>query len=254
MVPIRDENPITTTPYVTYTFIALNLLVFIYEASLSGPARELLFNTFAVVPRDLSLSFNTGFGAPHISEWGTLLSAEFLHAGFLHLGGNMLYLWIFGNNVEDQLGHLKFFLFYLVCGVLASLCQWYVAPGSTIPSLGASGAIAGVMGAYIFRFPNVRVLTFIPIFFASVRVPALLFLGFWFVEQAFYGITSLGTAADVGMNGGVAYWAHAGGFVFGAVLGYLLGLFDDADDDNPSLQTVKSLEKRVEKTMGEPSE
>ena len=115
-----------------------------------------------------------------------------------------------------------------MCGVLATLCQWYIAPESTIPSLGASGAIAGVMGAYIFRFPNVRVLTFIPIFFTAFRVPALLFLGFWFVEQAFYGVASLGTAADVWMNGGVAYWAHAGGFVFGAVLGYLLGLFDKA--------------------------
>ena len=249
MVPIRDDNPITTTPYVTYAFIGVNVLVFLYEATLSAPNLEALFNTFAVVPKDLSMSFNTGFGAPHISEWGTLLSAEFLHAGFLHMGGNMLYLWIFGNNVEDQLGHVKFFCFYLVCGVLASLCQWYVAPASPIPSLGASGAIAGVMGAYIFRFPNVRVLTFIPIFFASVRIPALLFLGFWFVEQAFYGVASLGASADVGMGGGVAYWAHAGGFVFGAVLGYLLGLFDDADEDNPSYAAIKE----GEDALSEPS-
>ncbi|EDX87388.1 peptidase, S54 (rhomboid) family, putative [Synechococcus sp. PCC 7335] len=231
MVPIRDDNPITTTPYVTYGLIALNLLVFLYEASLSGPNLEALFNTFAVVPRDLSTSFNTGLGYPHVSEWGTLLSAEFLHAGFFHVGGNMLYLWIFGNNVEDQLGHLKFLCFYLVCGVLASLCQWYVAPESTVPSLGASGAIAGVMGAYIFRFPEVRVLTFVPIFFTAFRVPALLFLGFWFVEQALYGFASLGASADVGMGGGVAYWAHAGGFVFGALLGYWLGLFNNTDKD-----------------------
>lgn len=226
MVPIRDDNPITITPYVTYGLIALNVLIFFYEASLSGPDLEALFRTFGVVPSELSYSFNTGMGFPHVTEWGTLLSSEFLHAGFLHVSGNMLYLWVFGNNVEDQLGHLKFLLFYLVCGVLASLCQWYVAPGSAVPSLGASGAIAGVMGAYIFRFPEVRVLTFIPIFFYAFRVPALLFLGFWFVEQAFYGVASLGVAADVGMNGGVAYWAHAGGFIFGAVLGYLLGLFD----------------------------
>lgn len=226
MVPIRDDNPITITPYVTYGLIALNLFIFFYEATLSGPDLEALFRTFGVVPSELSHSFNTGVGMPHINEWGTLLSAEFLHAGFFHVAGNMLYLWVFGNNVEDQLGHVKFLLFYLVCGVLASLCQWYVAPGSTVPSLGASGAIAGVMGAYIFRFPQVRVLTFIPIFFTAFRVPALLFLGFWFVEQAFYGVASLGASADVGMNGGVAYWAHAGGFVFGAILGYLLGLFD----------------------------
>ncbi|MGD1900442.1 MAG: rhomboid family intramembrane serine protease [Phormidesmis sp.] len=245
MVPIRDDNPITITPYVTYGLIGLNVLVFLYEMTLSSTDLSTLFNTFAVVPSDLSLSFNTGFGTPHISEWGTLLSAEFLHAGFFHVAGNMLYLWIFGNNVEDQLGHLKFLLFYLVCGVLASLCQWYVAPGSTVPSLGASGAIAGVMGAYIFRFPNVRVLTFIPIFFASVRVPALLFLGFWFVEQAFYGVTSLGAQADVGMNGGVAYWAHAGGFVFGAILGYLLGLFNDADEQNPTYAAIKDAENAL---------
>ncbi len=227
MVPIRDDNPITTTPYVTYTFIALNVLVFLYESTLSGPNLESLFESFAVVPRDLSTSFHTGFNAPHVSEWGTLISAEFLHAGFLHVAGNMLYLWVFGTNVEDQLGHVKFFVFYLMCGVLASLCQWYIAPDSTIPSLGASGAIAGVMGAYIFRFPQVRVLTFIPIFFTAFRVPALVFLGFWFVQQAFYGVASLGASADVGMNGGVAYWAHAGGFVFGAALGYLLGLFNE---------------------------
>lgn len=226
MVPIRDDNPITTTPYVTYGFIALNVLVFLYEATLSGPNLQALFETFAVVPSDLTTSFHTGFNAPHISEWGTLLSAEFLHAGFLHVAGNMLYLWVFGNNVEDQLGHIRFFVFYLMCGVLASLCQWYVAPESTVPSLGASGAIAGVMGAYIFRFPEVRVLTFIPIFFTAFRVPALVFLGFWFLQQAFYGFASLGVSADVGMDGGVAYWAHAGGFVFGAGLGYLLGLFN----------------------------
>ncbi|KPQ35035.1 MAG: rhomboid-related protein [Phormidesmis priestleyi Ana] len=234
MVPIRDDNPITITPYVTYGLIALNVLVFLYEATLSGPNLESLFRTFGVVPDELSRSFDTGMGFPHVSEWGTLLSAEFLHAGFLHVAGNMLYLWVFGNNVEDQLGHLKFLLFYLVCGVLASLCQWYVAPNSPIPSLGASGAIAGVMGAYIFRFPEVRVLTFIPIFFTAFRVPALVFLGFWFVQQALYGFASLGVSADVGMNGGVAYWAHAGGFIFGAVLGYLLGLFNPEQGYEPA--------------------
>ncbi len=246
MVPIRDNNPVAITPYVTYGLIALNVLVFFYEATLSAPNLQTLFETFAVVPRDLSTSFHTGFGSPHISEWGTLLSAEFLHAGFFHVGGNMLYLWVFGNNVEDQLGHLKFLLFYLVCGVLASLCQWYIAPDSTVPSLGASGAIAGVMGAYIFRFPEVRVFTFIPIFFTAFRIPALVFLGFWFLQQAFYGVTSLGVSADVGMDGGVAYWAHAGGFIFGAILGYLLGLFND--EQGYSAETV------AEKALNEPSE
>jgi membrane associated rhomboid family serine protease len=226
VVPIRDDNPVTITPYVTYGIVALNVLVFIYEITLAQPDLERFFNQFAVVPIELSQSFNSGFGPPTVSEWGTLLSAEFLHAGFLHVAGNMLFLWIFGNNVEDQLGHWKFLFFYLTCGVLASLCQWVVAPNSPIPSLGASGAIAGVMGAYIFRFPEVRILTFIPIFFTAFRIPAIFFLGFWFVQQAFYGAASLGAPADVGMNGGVAYWAHAGGFVFGALLGYMLGLFN----------------------------
>ena len=246
MVPIRDNNPVTITPYVTYGIIALNVLVFLYEATLSAPNLQTLFETFAVVPKDLSASFHNGFGAPHVSEWGTLLSAEFLHAGFFHVGGNMLYLWVFGNNVEDQLGHLKFFLFYLVCGVLASLCQWYIAPDSTVPSLGASGAIAGVMGAYIFRFPEVRVLTFIPIFFTAFRIPALVFLGFWFLQQAFYGVSSLGVSADVGMDGGVAYWAHAGGFVFGAILGYLLGLFDNEQGYPAETATEKALNEPPE--------
>lgn len=226
MVPIRDENPITTTPYVTYAFIALNVLVFLYEMTLSAPNLEALFNTFAVVPKDLSLSFNTGMGAPHISEWGTLLSAEFLHAGFFHVGGNMLYLWIFGNNIEDQLGHRRFIVFYLACGALAGLAQWVFAPESTVPTLGASGAIAGVMGAYIIRFPKAQILTLLPLFFifTTIRVPAIFFLGWWFVQQAFYSVASLGANADMGA-GGVAYWAHAGGFVFGVVLGPLLGLF-----------------------------
>ncbi|MEO0541325.1 MAG: rhomboid family intramembrane serine protease, partial [Cyanobacteria bacterium P01_A01_bin.105] len=152
--------------------------------------------------------------------------SQFLHGGFLHLAGNMLYLWIFGNNIEDQLGHSKFIVFYLVCGVLAGLCQWFFDPLSAVPTLGASGAIAGVMGAYIIRFPKAQILTFLPLFFifTTVRVPAIFFLGWWFVQQAFYSVASLGASADMG-TGGVAYLAHAGGFVFGVMLGPLLGLF-----------------------------
>lgn len=137
----------------------------------------------------------------------------------------MLYLWVFGNNIEDQLGKVRFLIFYLGCGVLAGLSQWVVEPTSTIPTLGASGAIAGIMGAYILRFPRAQILTLIPLFFfiTTVRIPALFFLGFWFVQQAFYGIASLNSPMAVG-SGGVAYWAHAGGFVFGLILGPLLGL------------------------------
>ncbi len=158
----------------------------------------------------------------------TLITSQFLHGGFLHIAGNMLFLWIFGNNVEDKLGHFKYLFFYLTCGVLAGLSQGYVSPYSEIPSLGASGAIAGVMGAYILRFPQAQILTLIPlgIFITTVRIPAVFFLGFWFVQQALYSFASLNVQTNVGMeSGGVAYWAHAGGFVFGFILGPLLGLF-----------------------------
>ena len=233
MVPLKDYNPVKVTPYVTYGLIALNLLVFTYELTLQQGGLAQFFEQWAVVPSELSQSFQTGFRAPAWSEWGTLITAQFLHGGFLHVAGNMLYLWIFGNNLEDELGHSKFLLFYLVCGLLASLVQWFVDPISAIPSLGASGAIAGVMGAYIFKFPQVRILTLIPLgfFFPTFRIPAVLFLGFWFVEQALYGFMSLEAQANVGMQGGVAYWAHAGGFLFGAILGWMLGLFDQPDAD-----------------------
>lgn len=231
MVPLKDDNPIETTPYVTYGLIGLNIILFLYEISLSQPALEAFFQLWAIVPRQLSFSL-VGQPLPSpVPEWLTLVSSQFLHAGFLHLGGNMLYLWIFGNNVEDQMGSAKFLLFYLLCGALAGLAQWFFDTDSMIPSLGASGAIAGVMGAYIARYPRVRILTLIPlgIFFYTLRIPALVFLGFWFVQQAFYGIAGLGATTMVGMeSGGVAYWAHAGGFVFGALLGPLFGLFDQA--------------------------
>lgn len=228
MVPIRDNNPISITPYVTYGLIAANVLAFLYEASLPPQQLNSFFELAAIVPRELSASFA---GIPvnqPVPEWATLITSQFLHGGLLHLGGNMLFLWIFGNNVEDRLGHFKFLFFYLACGVLAGLAQWYFSQGSSIPSLGASGAIAGVMGAYIIRFPKAEVLTLIPLgfYFPAVRLPAFYFLGFWFLQQAAYGVASLETRTNIGMeSGGIAYWAHAGGFVFGAILGPLLGLF-----------------------------
>jgi membrane associated rhomboid family serine protease len=138
----------------------------------------------------------------------------------------------FGNNIEEQLGRIKYLIFYLVCGALADLAQWFFSPQSNVPALGASGAIAGVLGAYILRFPKAQILTLLPLgfFITTVRIPAIFFLGFWFVQQAFYGIASLQTPTNVGAEGGgVAYWAHAGGFVFGAILGPLFGLFSSRD-------------------------
>lgn len=228
MVPLRDNNPVKITPYVTYGLIAANIFVFLYELSLSPRDLEGFFYTWAVVPVQLTANFS---GLPinqSFPEWVTLFSSQFLHGGFLHIAGNMLFLWIFGNNVEDRLGHVKYLVFYLACGALAALTQWFFSSGSNVPSLGASGAIAGVMGAYILRFPQAEILTLIPLgfFFWTVRVPAFFFLGFWFVQQALYGFASLDTQMNIGMEGGgVAYWAHAGGFVFGAILGPLLGLF-----------------------------
>lgn len=231
MVPLRDDNPTQITPYVTYGLIAANIAVFLYELSLQSVSPERLeqfFRVWAVVPRELTASFTGQLSPQPLPEWITLFSSQFLHGGFLHLAGNMLYLWIFGNNVEDRLGHVRYIIFYLACGALAALAQWFFSSGSSVPSLGASGAIAGVMGAYILRFPNAQILTLIPlgIIFWTFRIPAIFFLGWWFVQQALYGVASLQAPANIGMqSGGVAYWAHAGGFVFGAVLGPLLGLF-----------------------------
>ncbi|HEY9824429.1 MAG TPA: rhomboid family intramembrane serine protease [Stenomitos sp.] len=229
MVPLRDDNPTSIVPVVTYAIIVLNVLAFLYELSL-GPSLEAFLRIWAIVPHDLTVYFSgqpTGLPFP---PWITLFTSQFLHGGFLHIAGNMLFLWIFGNNVEDQLGHTRFLVFYLGCGALAGLAQWFFSAYSVIPSLGASGAIAGVMGAYILRFPRAEILTLIPLgfFFWTIRVPAFFFLGFWFLQQAFYGVASLGVPTNVGMqSGGVAYWAHAGGFVFGAILGPLLGLFSN---------------------------
>ena len=232
MFPLSDDNPIRITPYVTYGIIALNVLVFLQELSLTPPGLELFFDAWAVVPIELTASFSGPLNSP-VPEWFTLISSQFLHGGFMHIAGNMLFLWIFGNNVEDQLGHFKFIFFYLTCGVLAGLTQWFFALGSEMPSLGASGAIAGVMGAYIIRFPKASVLTLIPLGIIPwfTRIPAIFFLGIWFVQQAFYSFASLSVRSNIGMAGGIAYWAHAGGFVFGAVLGPLLGLFDQQSDD-----------------------
>lgn len=230
MVPLRDNNPTAIVPYVTYSLIAVNIAVFVYEVTLSPQQLEGFFQLYAVVPRQLSAGFSGSLVNQPFPEWATLFTSQFLHAGFLHVAGNMLFLWIFGNNVEDKLGHLKYLIFYLACGALAVLTQWYFAPYSNIPSLGASGAIAGVMGAYILRFPQAEVLTLIPLgfFFWTFKVPAFFFLGFWFLQQALYGIANLGVQTNIGMeSGGIAYWAHAGGFVFGAILGPLLGLLDD---------------------------
>ncbi|MBW4498962.1 MAG: rhomboid family intramembrane serine protease [Scytonema hyalinum WJT4-NPBG1] len=228
MVPLRDNNPTTITPFVTYGIIIANIVVFLYQLSLTPQQLQEFFRIAALVPCQLSTTCPRASENSLIPEWMTLITSQFLHGGFLHLAGNMLFLGIFGNNIEDRLGHVKYLIFYLTCGVLAALTQWFFSQNSTIPSLGASGAIAGVLGAYILRFPKAEILTLLPLgfFLTTVRLPAFFFLGFWFVQQAFYSIASLQARTNVGMeSGGIAYWAHAGGFVFGAILGPLFGLY-----------------------------
>lgn len=222
MLPFRDFNPARNFPLVTISLLVLNTLVFLYTVSLAyGPGGEGALQQFylraAVIPYEIV----TGRDLPPASldpVWVTVLTAMFLHGGWLHLAGNMLYLWIFGNNVEDIMGSFRFLLFYLICGVLAFGAHVLSAPYSKVPTLGASGAIAGVLGAYLVRFPRAQVdsCLFLFIFVTVVRLPAILVLAFWFVLQLFQGTLSL--IGNQGEAGGVAVWAHVGGFIAGMAL------------------------------------
>lgn len=220
MFPLYDENPTRITPFITYGLIGMNILVFFHEVSLPGTQLEQFLQLYAVVPRELTNNLG--------GEWTTLFTSQFLHGGWWHLISNMVFLWIFGNNIEDRLGHFKYIIFYLSCGALAALCQWVIGINSGIPSLGASGAISGVLGAYIIRFPDARVmsLVFLGFFITTIRVPALLLIGIFFIQNVISGLANLQAAANMSVEtGGVAYWAHIGGFVFGVILGPVLGLF-----------------------------
>jgi len=228
--PLYDENPTRITPYITYGLIGINVLVFLHQLSLSQAQLNQFFQLYAVVPRQLSISFAGGTVGQPVAEWVTLFSSQFLHGGWWHLIGNMVYLWVFGNNIEDRLGHFKFIIFYLGCGALAALCQWFVGMDSSIPSLGASGAISGILGAYLIRFPQALVTTFVflGIFITTLKVQAWILIGFYIVQNVVSGVVDLQRAANMTMEtGGVAYWAHIGGFAFGLLLGPLLGLFND---------------------------
>jgi membrane associated rhomboid family serine protease len=218
--PLYDENPTRITPFITYGLIGMNILVFFHEVSLPGTQLEQFLRLYAVVPRELTNNLG--------GEWTTLFTSQFLHGGWWHLISNMVFLWIFGNNIEDRLGHFKYIIFYLSCGALAALCQWVIGINSGVPSLGASGAISGVLGAYIIRFPDARVmsLVFLGFFITTIRVPALLLIGIFFIQNVISGLANLQAAANMSVEtGGVAYWAHIGGFVFGVILGPVLGLF-----------------------------
>ena len=201
MIPLRDVIPSRTTPYVTIGIIVVNALVFWFELSMPAPARQAFMFQLGLVPATFT--------------WLTLLTSMFLHAGWLHIIGNMWFLWIFGDNVEDRLGHGRYLAFYLLAGAAAGLAQTLVNPTSPVPTIGASGAIAGVMGAYLVLYPHSRVLTLIWlfIFVDIIEIPAVFFLGFWFLVQLFSGVGSVAQAA--GSQGGIAFWAHVAGFLFG---------------------------------------
>lgn len=210
MIPLYDDNPTRRFPWVTIAFIAMNVAAFIYELTLTAEGLNELFGTYAFT----AAHFFADPTSP--AQLMTLATAMFLHGGWLHLLGNMLYLWIFGNNIEDRLGRVRFVLFYLLAGAVASLAQAGFGPESTVPLVGASGAIAGVLGGYVVLFPRARVVTLIPIVFylELAAIPAGFVIGFWFLVQLAQGVGSI-TAADAG--GGVAWWAHVGGFAFGLI-------------------------------------
>ena len=203
MIPLRDVIPSRTTPYITVTIIVLNAAAWLIEITMPSDLLPYFLQVYGVVPADFRAS--------------TLITSMFLHGGWMHVIGNMWYLWIFGDNVEDRLGHGRFLVFYLLCGAGAVMGQVAIAPQSTLPVIGASGAIAGVMGAYFVLYPHSRVLTLIPliIWLEIIELPAILLLGFWFVMQLFSAGSVAITASSGG--GGVAFMAHVAGFIIGMI-------------------------------------
>jgi membrane associated rhomboid family serine protease len=220
--PLKDDNPSESAPVVTVALIVLNALFFVYQISLEAGgadgarAGQAFIEEFGLVPCRLTGACRVGPELP--SPILTIFTSMFMHGGLFHIGGNMLYLWIFGNNVEDTLGHGRYLLFYLLSGVAAALAQTAVGPSSVVPMVGASGAVSGVLGAYLLLFPRAHVTTLIILgfFFRLVQIPAMVVLGFWIVLQVLTGLGSFGS------SGGVAFFAHIGGFLAGMGLLYVL--------------------------------
>jgi hypothetical protein len=216
VIPLKDLSARKSVPIVTLLLIAANVVVFIHQVTIPDAQADKFIKTFALVPLKIQYALA---GTHHVTLAQALIplfTCMFLHGGFLHILGNMWFLWVFGGNVEDRLGPFVYLLFYLVCGIGSSVAQLLFSWGSPVPSLGASGAISGVLGAYVVFFPASRILTLIPlfIFWFTLRIPAIVFIGLWFLVQFLSGIGSLGMASA----GGVAWWAHVGGFLIGFVL------------------------------------
>lgn len=209
MIPLRDSLRSQKWPYINIMLILLNIVIFVYQLGLPDAELIGLFYRYGIVPEKFTLQQD--------AVWLPLVSSMFLHGGWLHLGGNMLYLWVFGDNVEDRLGHAGYLLFYLAAGVTSGLAHILANPQSAVPTIGASGAVAGILGAYFILFPQARVLTLIPIgfFITTARLPAVLFLLFWFFLQVFNALLA-GAAPEAQM---VAWWAHIGGFLLGFFVG-----------------------------------
>lgn len=209
MIPLRDTQPSLSTPLITAWLIAINVMVFLYQFSLDPFSLNHFIAEYGVTPARFQAL--------------DLLTSMFLHGGWLHLIGNMWFLWIYGDNVEDSLGRSKYFIFYILCGLAAGMVQVLTNPGSRIPTVGASGAIAGVMGAYLVMFPRAKILTLVPVFIfvTTMEIPAVFMLLYWFVIQIFSGFGSIGTSHI--SQGGVAWFAHVGGFVTGMILAKLMG-------------------------------
>lgn len=215
MIPIRDDQPTFGTPAVTYFLIVFNFLIFLFEATLSQRGLSDLFRQFALIPDHVALGL-AGHGGVAVAVF-PMFTSMFLHGGWMHVIGNMWVLWIFGDNIEDQLGHFLYLVFYLACGLGAAVLHVLLNWGSPIPTVGASGAIAGVMGAYLLLYPRARVSTFFPPFF-FFALPAWVVLGYWIVVQFFSGAAARVVYARQGGSGGIAFWAHVGGFVVGMIL------------------------------------
>lgn len=208
MIPYKDDNPTSTTPFVTVGIIALNILVFLYEV-VSPSGMEKLVYSYGAIP-DYILTFEK---VQPLHPALTIFSAMFMHGGVFHIAGNMLYLWIFGNNIEDKLGHIRFIFFYIFCGIISAYANALTDPQSHIPMIGASGAISGVLGAYLLLFPRamVHTLVFLGFFVTVIKIPALIVIGFWAIIQLINGLVSTGLARQ----GGIAWFAHIGGFLIG---------------------------------------
>ncbi len=208
MIPFKDDNPTESVPFITLAIIALNIAFFVLEL-LSPRDTQYLVYSYGAIPKDI-LSFSSDQPIPAVF---TVFTSMFMHGGLLHIGGNMLYFWIFGNNIEDRLGHLRFIFFYLFCGIVAAYAHALSSPNSDVPMIGASGAISGVLGAYVLLFPAARVhtLVFFGFFFQVIRIPALIVIGFWAIIQFVSGLITQGILHQ----GGTAWFAHVGGFLAG---------------------------------------